>query len=204
MRKCLLLVFTCACSILHAQNAVIKVAGNYFKTSPFEKEFSQFLQQLLSDPSLSNKNTRKKTDSTLFFFEGRYGTYNPFFFKPIQTRVILAEKEQVVVQDSLSILHTIYEYQLIGYAPPGIQGINDVKQEFDKINRRFMKDFSSYESSELKKGGLIRDYMYTSFPFYPFTLAWASNTDHTENIFAITVRFQVADNWAYLPFIVKD
>lgn len=203
MKKIYLLLLLLTSLTAYPQSTYIKISENYYRSAPFNKEFSKFLNHLINDPTIVNKKILKRTDSTLFYLKGTYTTHNPFFFKSIRTGVILAEQEFVVQQDSANLLHTIYAYQLIGYAPPGVEGMKDVKDEFEKFCRHYKKGFWDNKSEEIKKDdgqhGEIRDYSFRYLSFFPLTVAWATSSDHTENIFALTLRFMVVNNIPYLP-----
>src|SRR5437762_6030635 len=78
------------CHQSSAQQIVYDIAKSYYRSNPFENEFSKFLNHLMNDPTLADKIIHKKTDSTLFFLKGVYSSHNPFFFKANKTEVILA------------------------------------------------------------------------------------------------------------------
>ena len=196
----IIVIFICSKTL--AQEAVFNIAKTYYRSDPFEKEFSAFLNRLMNDPTLINKTIHKKTDSTLFFLEGIYTSHSPFFFKANHTKIILAEKEEVE-NDSLQYVNTTFNYQLIGYASPGEEGIKDVREEFEKFCRRYKKKFDGDNYKELKAGekqaGEIRNFSLKYPDFYPLTVAWATSKEHNDNIFALTIRFRVFENQAYLP-----
>lgn len=200
MKKFYLLLFVLSISTAHAQK-VYNIAQTYYRINPFNKEFSSFLIRLMDDPLLTNKTINKKTDSTLFFLEGTYNSHSPFFFKATRTKIILAEREHKT--DSTGLVNNIFLYQLVGYAPPGKEGVNDIQKEFDKFCNRYKKGPYGVNIRELKlqdkKTGEIRDYLLSSLIFSPLTIAWSTSKNNEENIFAITVRFTVVENRAYLP-----
>lgn len=200
MKKFYLLLLVLSISTAHAQK-VYQIAQTYYRINPFNKEFSSFLIRLMDDPILINKTINKKTDSTLFFLEGTYTSHSPFFFKTTRTRIILAEREDIT--DSIGEVNNIFLYQLVGYAPPGKEGVNDVQKEFDKFCNRYKKSPGGVNIREIKiqdkKTGEIRDYQLSNLIFSPLTIAWSTSKNNEENIFAITVRFTVVENRAYLP-----
>jgi hypothetical protein len=211
MKRSLLLLMLSYHLAGHSQETFVKISESYFRSTPFHKEFSRFVSHLMNDPTLINKRILKKTDSTLFFLEGDYSSHNPFFFKSIRTSVILAEKE-LETGDSLRPAQTIYIYQLIGYAPSGEDGIKEVKAEYEKFCRRYKKGFSESAYKELKEGdkqsGEMNNFSFNGLSFYPLTAAWATSKTHQDNLFAITIRFKVFNNTAYLfpqlPRILVD
>ncbi len=179
-----------------------KIGQDYFRLDPFKMEFSQFLNNLMNDPALVEKKISKRTDSTLFYIDGIYLSHKPFFFPSTRCKIILAEQQAFA--DSLSTQpYTYYVYQLVGYAQPGEEGLKDIKQEFDKLNRRLKKGFDSINQKELKKDnkerGFIINYSFKEMVFYPLTIAWATSADNKENIVTISIRFFMNENKAYLP-----
>ncbi|MBI5372961.1 MAG: hypothetical protein HZA79_13145 [Sphingobacteriales bacterium] len=191
-----------------------KIIRQYYRINPFNKEFSSFLQRLMNDPTLSNTTIHRKTDSTLFFLEGNYTTHRPFFFPAGQVKVILAEREltpdlparlaakRAGQAGSAEDFNTVFLYQLVGYAPGGKEGEQDVKKEFEKLSRQYQRVFEISSPRELKSGqqvyGEVRDFYFTNVFFPILTLAW-STSGEKENLVAITVRFMVYNNAAYLP-----
>jgi hypothetical protein len=178
------------------------VAEDYFRTNPFKTTFSQFLNNLINDPAISEKSISKKTDSTLYYFQGVYNSHSPFFFPSSHCKVILAEQEEY--SDSLTNnIYTYFIYQLISYATPGEEGIKHIKQEFEKLNRRFKNKFEAKNQKDIKRGneqsGAIIDYTSKGMIFHPLTIAWASSIDRKENILVLSIRFFIYDNKAYLP-----
>lgn len=198
--KCCLL-FLLAWQNLYPQS-FYKISQEYFRHDPFKPEFSQFLNSLINDPALSEKKISKKNDSTLFYMEGFYSSFSPFFFPSSRCKIILAEQQEYA--DSLTNnVYTYFVYQLIGYAPPGEEGIKDIRQEFDKLSRRFKKVLDPKEQKEFKRGsertGALIDYTYRDMIFHPLSIAWVTSQDHKENILALSIRFFMDENKAYLP-----
>lgn len=179
-----------------------KASQEYFRHDPFKTDFSNFLTNLMNDPNLTEKKISKKNDTTLFYIEGIYTSHSPFFFPTRRCKIILAEQEEYT--DSLSLRpFTYFVYQLIGYAPPGNEGLKDIKEEFDKLNRRLKKGLNPIELRVLKRGmeqsGAIQNYTYQGMIFQPLTIAWVTSADHQENIIALSIRFFMDENKAYLP-----
>ncbi len=199
-----LVIFSCyhSSAQLPAQQAIYNIAKSYYRSNPFENEFSKFLNHLVNDPTLADKVIHKKTDSTLFFLKGVYASHSPFFFKADKTEIILAEYEEAE-NDSSQYIHTVFVYQLISHATSGEEGIKNVKEEFEKLCRHYKKKFDGNNYKELKtnekQAGEIRDYS-SGYPgFFPLTIAWATSKEHNDNILALTIRFMVFENQAYLP-----
>ena len=182
--------------------ALYRVTEDYFRASPFKTEFSQFLTRLIEDPALSEKDIRKKTDSTLFYLQGVYTGHAPFFFPSSRCKIVVAEQEEYT-DSSFTEAYTFFVYQLNSYASPGQEGLKEIRQEFEKLSRRFKKGFGTTDQKELKNGneqtGAIMNYAYKNMDFYPLTFAWATAADNKENVLALTIRFFIIDNKAYLP-----
>jgi len=204
LKNCFIIFFFVifSCYDSSAQQAIYDIAKNYYRSNPFENEFSKFLNHLMNDPTLADKIIYKKTDSTLFFLKGVYASHSPFFFKADKTEIILAEYEEAD-KDSSQFIHTVFVYQLISHAASGEEGIKNVKEEFEKLCRHYKKRFDENNYRELKAGekqaGEIRNYSSNYPGFFPLTIAWATSKEHDDNIFALTIRFMVFENRAYLP-----
>jgi hypothetical protein len=203
MKNCFIIFFFVifSCYESSAQQAIYDIAKNYYRSNPFENEFSKFLNHLMNDPTLTNKTIHKKTDSTLFFLQGVYASHSPFFFKSNKTEIILAEQEEAD-NDSSQNIHTVFVYQLISHAS-GEEGVKNVGEEFEKLCRHYKRNFNGNNYKELKAGekqaGEIRNYSSGNPGFFPLTIAWATSKEHGDNIFALTIRFMVFENQAYLP-----
>ncbi len=185
-----------------AQQALEQVAKSYYRCDPFKQETGSFLKQLINDPTLINITIFRRTDTSLFYFKGEYKNFNPFFFKPDRTVVILSEKE-LLLNDSLNLADTIFTYQIAGYIGEGKNTVHDVKQEFKKFDHKYLKKFSSSEFSELRSGdlvyGAIRNYYVAFTNLSPLTAAWQEIGSTHESVFVITLRFKMYDNVAVLP-----
>jgi len=179
-----------------------QITGLYFRVNPYDREFSEFLNQLINDPAISNKTLDKRTDSTFFYFKGEYKNFSPFFFKAIRTEIILAETE-IALDDSTGKSDTIMAYQLLGYSAGSNQGKEDVKQEFIKFKKKIKKKFWSIDPTEFKNGtettGQIQNYFLPLHTVSPLTAAWGKLTASNECIFVITLRMKVKQNIAILP-----
>ena len=177
-----------------------KIAHDYFRISPFNKDFSTFVSRLMNDPSVQQSTIRRKTDTTLFFLEGIYNTHKPFFFRPDKVKIILSERE--TEGDSINPVQPFYLYQIVGYAPPGKEGKTDVQDEYEKLVRQYKRAFDMNHPRELKDGdtlsGEIRDFYFENVSFPVMTLAWSTDQING-NVLAITIRFFVYDNRAFLP-----
>ncbi len=189
-------------NVSEAQQVLTQVAKYYFRINPFDQTIGQFLQRLINDPILINQSILKRTDTSLFYLRGDYKHYNPFFFKAKETQAVLAESE-TVLNDSLHLIDTIIIYQIAGYTEEGKEGEDDVKQEFEKFDRKYIKKFVKNDLKELKSDGgvygAIRNY-YLDFSFLsPLSVAWQRIGTSHENVFVITLRFKISGDVAVLP-----
>jgi hypothetical protein len=201
MRKIYSLSFAVLfCCLLHSQEIVFKITREYFRSDPFRGEFSSFINHLFNDPSLTDKITEKRTDSSLFYFQGTYINYNPFFFKPKRVEVILTEIE--VDLDSLG-KDTIYTYQLLAYTDNSKEGTEEVKKEFDKIFKHYKNGFTrnAYDESppESKYKGVTCNFFDRQHAVSPFALSRYDATESKEACLMLTIRLDTYDNRAMLP-----
>ena len=181
-------------------NPIFKIAKAYFRSNPFNVHFSTFLNHLTHDPTLSNKTLNKRTDTSLFFFRGEYNGHNPYSFKADKVEIRLVERE-VNMEDSLSTIDTLLFYQLIGYRY-GAPGMEAVKKEFSKFDRKFGQRFYG-EDSLLKNGnepiGMVKNYFLLSETFLsPVSISWAK-LDEMQSVFTIMFRIKLTQNIATLP-----
>ena len=170
---------------------LIKIVKNYFRSDPYRNEFGFFLKHLMNDPTLVNKSTRLRTDTSLFYFQGVYKNYSPYGFLADRTEIRLAEQE-LVINDSLSLKDTLIIYQLLGFNN-GKAGLESVKDEFSKFNRRYGKHFIT-EPGNITQGteivGATEDYFIRGVVASPLTVAWAK-LDESESAFIITLRLKI-------------
>lgn len=182
--------------------ALMQIAKNYFRSNPFDREFSKFLGHLMNDPTLINKTINKSTDTSYFYLRGNYTTHHPFFFKAEQTQVVLAESG-VNTGDSTGTSIRIMTYQVAGYVTAGKEGEADVKKEFEKFDRKYLKKFLTNSYSEIKKDneitGAIRNYFVVPYGLAPLSAAWQKIGVDSGNVFVITLRFKISGNEAGLP-----
>ncbi len=201
MRIAITISFLLITAVTRSQS-VYNISKDYFRADPFKNPFNNFISQLINDPAITEKKITKRSDSVLFYFEGIYKTGNPFFIPVEKCKIILAEKEDRT-DDSTRTPFFYYEYQLIGFSGNTKESLKDVKQEFEKLNKKFSRTLSKEEARELKRNnevaGNIINYSYKNMAFIPVTLAWASLAEPQDYIIAITLRFLNINNVAYLP-----
>ena len=203
MKKALSIIafifFLCQ-SLIGQENLFARIADNYFRANPFDREYSKFLQFFMNDPTIINKKIVKKTDSTFFSFTAEYKNHSPFSFVADRTEIRLMEKE-MEFGDSISVIDTVFIYQLLGYKY-GKGGEEEVKKEFNKFNRRFKNDFYTDQHSDILKneevvGGVI-NYFVLFADVSPISISWAK-ADDFQSFFSIVFRFKLRQNLAVLP-----
>ena len=182
----------------HSQSTASKITQNYFRSDPFRMEFSAFLKHLMNDPGITDKLIEKRSDTTLFYFQGLFNNHKPFFFKPDRVQVILAE---VPVAIDTSRTDTVFAYQLLAYNKATKEGVQEVKKEFERIHKRFKNGFA--KSSLIENSRNLANATYNYFDALhvvaPFALTWTMTADSTEVCLILTVRMSVDDNKATLP-----
>ena len=206
MRKYCILLFSVSmiASVSFGQEAVFKITRSYFRSDPFRVEFSAFLKQLISDPTLNNKMLEKRTDSSLFYFQGTYTTaFNPFFFKPKRIEVVLTEME--VTLDSLT-KDTIFTYELFAFANSTKDGSAEINKEFEKIFKHYKNSFTRNEYKE-NPPEKYKSMTYNFFDRYhaisPFSLSLYGPDEKQEMCLIISIRLDTYNNMAMLaaPFL---
>ena len=123
-----------------AQLAVPGYVQKYFRVNPYLGKFGSFVQALKTDEDLTILKETLITDSTLYFLQGKYKTFNPFSLKNVESYIILQEYPTTdkanVSADSASLLsmeNNLYHYVLVGVFDnqPGI--LDKVKKEYNRI-----------------------------------------------------------------------
>lgn len=205
LQAVIIVLLLLSCQQLHSQR-ILDITKKYYRYDPFKSSFSFFVKHLTEDAALKEKNISKITDSTLYFFEGIYKSHSPFAFKPEKTKVVLAEREQP--GDSIAAGKSILLYQIAGYAPKGSEGERLIQDEFRKFSRKYKTGFSEVKSRPFENknstSGEICDFLHKDLSFAPVTVAWSSDKGNTENIFVVTIRFIVVENYAYLPIPIPE
>ena len=109
----------------------------------------------------------------------------------------------MILNDSLQLYDTIITYQVAGYTDGDKEGEQDVKDEFERFDKKYLKKFIKHDYTELKVGnnvnGAIRNYFVRYSFLAPLSVAWQKITASNENVFVITLRFKVSGNVATLP-----
>ena len=200
MRKTLLSLFVISFYFtpVFPQESLFQFSKNYFRSDPFVGNFNSFLDHLLNDPSLFEKELKKRTDTSLFYFSGIYKDHNPFFFKPKKLQIQL---QQVSVNYGDSLANdTIFIYQLIAYAEDTEKGKAEIKKEFEKIHRVFNKKFYDSNYQDVKSGvtinGVLHKYFVDYSPLSPASTLWIKQDN--EVVLNITLRFKASENRAVL------
>lgn len=202
MKKLLLLIPVMVLSFAAiAQPPLQQITRNYFRSDPFATNFSSFLEHLLNDPDIGQKKIVRRSDSSLFYFEGIFGKYNPFFTRPSRVEISLSEVSLTIV-DSLPA-DTIFTYQLFAVNELNDNGKKQIKKEFEKIHRYWKKKFPQHKhSTETPEGmtGELYNYFLPNYMLAPFTLAWYEIPESQSVALVITVRFKQRENEAVLVF----
>jgi hypothetical protein len=206
MRKILLTLFIFAFYLTHsfAQDGLFEFTKSYFRSDPLSGQFNIFLNHLMNDPILQNKEIQKRTDTSLFYFSGTYGKYDRFFFKPRKVEILLQEQSLTYV-DSIPA-DILFVYQLTAYADSTGSGQQEVKREFEKIHRLFNKKFheSNYRNLETEGFGTggLHNYFVNFSTLAPLTTAWGKIKD--EFVLQITLRIKTSSNRAIVAASLYD
>lgn len=212
MKKNLLFIVI-ACFLFHEQascqvfaensnlRGLLNFSRSYFRPDPFRKQFSTFLNLLLNDPLIENKILHKRSDTSLFYFSGTYKDYNPFFFKPKETKILLQEQVVELSTESKKT-DTIFTYQLITVTDNTSEMLRDIEKEFNKMHRQNKGKFYNTNHEELKEDGkytfTINHYFVYNCALSPLTIGWGKVEGESEAELALTLRFRMEGNEAVL------
>lgn len=183
----------------------VQFAHSYFRSDPFEGEFSSFLKHLTNDPGIEHKELQRRTDTSLFYFFGVYKNYNPFFFKPKRVEILLQEMP-MQYSDSIAVFDTVMVYQLMAYNDASDKSMQEIRKEFDKIHRQYNRKFSKSNSVDLKDGDIINGGVHNYFEMFyglaPVSIAWKKLAETNETVLNLTIRMKSSYNQAVLaaPF----
>lgn len=202
MRKILppfLLLFTFLAG--QGQESVQRITKNYFRSDPFLTSFGSFVQHLVNDPDIHEKKMELRSDTTLFYFEGQYARFNPFFTRPEKVQVALSEIS-INLSDSLPA-DTIFVYQLIAENASSREGIQQIRKEFEKIRKFAGNRFPSSTHSTDPLAGMQGEQYNYFLPYYalaPFSLGWYEDAASKRVMLILTVRMRQEENEARLVF----
>jgi hypothetical protein len=180
-----------------------KFTDGYFRSDPFKGDFNGFLEHLVKDPGMTSKNSRQRTDSSLYSFHGIYTSYNPFFFKPNRIEIQLKEASVQYHGDSSARKDTIFIYQLLAFTQDNPDRIKEIDKEFERIHRRNKTKFFENEYKEVKSGseGNLRFYNYylPAYLLAPVSIIKGKSAETHELFLNITLRFKRVGNVVTLP-----
>ena len=95
-------------------------------------------------------------------------------------------------------------YQIIGYTYKTGNGIQSVKSEFAKFDRKYGDEFANKTTDDLLTGGhaegMTCNYFLTNSSISPLTITWG-NATNGESAFVITIRLIKIENQAMLPVV---
>ncbi|MBN8876045.1 MAG: hypothetical protein E6Q24_00785 [Chitinophagaceae bacterium] len=184
------------------EEGLYQFTHSYFRSDPFQSQFSHFMEHLMKDPGITGKKIRLRSDTSLFYFYGTYTNYNPFFFKPKRVEVIL-EEMPFRYEDSLQAHDTILVYQLIAYGEDSEKGLKEIKREFEKMHRQYKRRFfdSNYKEFEQNNTviGGIHNYFVPLHGLSPLSVAWGRLDDSGDPVLNIVLRIKTSENQAVLP-----
>lgn len=190
-------------NISNGQSNMGYVASKYCRSNPYTGTFSNFLNHLVSDPSLKNKEEIKKSDSTLYSFSGFYTTHQPFGFKSDKVQVSLWE-ESILLSDTLSLRDTVINYLISAYLPNTPANQKIVKKEVTYIysrNKRFFAESSVLELKNKKNestGGGYNMFL-LMHGIAPLSIAWQLDEKKEEISLHLLFRLSNSSNVSETP-----
>jgi len=179
------------------------IAGKYFRSNPYIGTFSSFINHLVNDPTLTDKEEVKKTDSTLYSFTGFYTKHHPFAFKTGKMQVSLWE-ESMLLNDTLSLRDTVVNYLLSAHLPYTEANEKMVKKEVAHIYNRNKRYFSETRKIDMKnKKGEINGGGYNMFLLMhgiaPFATLWQIDEKKKEISLHLLFRISNSNNQSESP-----
>jgi hypothetical protein len=197
-RTFLLVTITMIMSSLSAQQQLLKLTKSYYRSDPFKTSFGAFVSHLINDPDIDSKIMEKKTDTSLFYFSGKYKTFNPFFSKPNHLEIVLQEVSMQII-DSLP-LDTFYIYQLAVVMDDDEKGRKEIKKEFERVHKLAKNQFVSNNHKENPDGmiGEIYNYFLPYHELAPFSLI--RYNEQGKLYLLLIMRIKSIENESRLPF----
>jgi hypothetical protein len=187
--------------------ALKQVADPYFKAEPYDKSFSQFLQEFINDPDLQYKVLNKRTDSTFFFASGTYKRFNPFIYRPTTLKAAIIESE-FSDSDTSSYRDTVIYYQLLVTADSTAQSEQFVKKEYHRLLRKHGDKFTfntqTLNDANGAQKGEIAIGFFNLFAVSPITIAWGRELASRDYVFSLTLRMKVKENRAVMVTLPRE
>lgn len=183
------------------------LAAPYFKTLPYHKSFSAFLQEVINDPDLQDKVVHRRTDTTFFHVSGTYQRYNPFIYRPTTLKLIIAESE-FAYSDTSQYRDTVVYYQLLVTTDTTEKGKQFVQKEYNRLLRKAGRNFthqtSALGAANSAADGEITYSFITPFAVSPLTLAWGRETTSREYAFSLSLCLKVKENRAGMVTLPQE
>lgn len=184
-----------------------QLTAPYFKTLPYNKSFSSFLREVMSDPDLQDVEVNRRTDSTFFYVSGTYRRYNPFIYRPTTVKVIIAEAE-FSDSDTSNYKDTVVYYQLLVTTDSTPQSRQFVEKEYNRLLRKGGRNFShkTYAprlENNASEGAITHSFS-PPFNVSPLTLAWGREADTRLYAFSLTLLMKVKENRAGMVTLPQE
>ena len=188
-------------------SALQELAAPYFKTLPYHKSFSSFLQDVINDPDLQQKVVNRRTDTTFFYVSGTYKRYNPFVYRPTQVKLVIAESEYAY-SDTSSYRDTVVYYQLIVTADTSEKAKQFAKKEYGRVLRKASRSFT-HESHSLNQRKSVAEGELTNSFIHPFAVSpvaigWGREASTRAYVFSLTLCLKVNENRAGMVTLPQE
>jgi hypothetical protein len=183
------------------------LAAPYFKTIPYHKSFSAFLQEVINDPDLQDKEVHRRTDSTFFHVSGNYQRFNPFIYRPTKVKVIIAESE-FSYNDTTSYTDTVVYYQLLVTTDTTEKGKQFVQKEYNRLLRKAGRTFTHQtyalgKETSAAEGELTNSFI-APFAVSPLTIAWGREATTQHYAFSFSLCMKVNENRAGMVTLPQE
>jgi hypothetical protein len=183
------------------------LTASYFKSTPYNKSFSGFLQEIMNDPDLQDKVINRRTDSTFFYISGTYRRFNPFIHRPTILKLIVAESE-FTDSDTSSYKDTVMYCQLLVTIDTTGKSGQFVKKEYNRLLRKAGRAFTHQtyalgQENSANKGEITNSFI-TPFAVSPLTIAWGRHEATHEYVLSISLRLKVTENRAAMVTLLNE
>jgi hypothetical protein len=192
---------------IHGTTILQELAAPYFKTVPYNKSFSAFLQEVINDPELQDKKVSRRTDTTFFYVSGVYQRYNPFLYRPTKVKLIIAESE-FTYSDTSQYRDTVVYYQMVVTTDTTEKAKQFVQKEYNRLLRKAGRSFTHQtyglgQNNSAEEGEITNSFI-APFAVSPLTFAWGRETTTHEYAFSLSFRMKVNENRAGMVTLPQE
>ena len=171
-------------------------AVSYFRVDPFRGNFSAFVNALVSDTALLEKQMLKQTDTTGFYLRGRYEVFNPFSMNANRVDMIFYESNNY---KQSGFWANYFTYQLTALFPDNPRSRDIVKKDFKKLLKTLRRSLPYVRTIDLggKQGieeGKIANLSDNDAQVDPVLISWQTMTQSDQLGLTVILRIKRVGN----------